>query len=111
MTSNIAPWTRGLLGLAVISGVVLISARGWSKDVRPRTAAVQTWPAGFDAPGPVRSILARACLDCHSQETVWPWYSHVPPISWQVHEDVEKAREFMNFSGWDGYTPDERRFF
>ena len=43
----------------------------------------------------------RACFDCHSNETVWPWYSHVAPVSWLNHRDVGKGRRKVNFSEWD----------
>ncbi|HEX9426714.1 MAG TPA: heme-binding domain-containing protein [Candidatus Polarisedimenticolia bacterium] len=64
-------------------------------------------PIGSDlpAPEPVRSILRRACYDCHSDETVWPLYSHVAPVSWLVTGDVGEAREAMNFSDWSQYDP------
>jgi len=42
----------------------------------------------------------RACFDCHSNETVWPWYSHVAPASWLNQRDVEKGRRKLNFSEW-----------
>ncbi len=45
--------------------------------------------------------LARgACLDCHSNQTIWPWYSNIAPISWLVTRDVEGGREALNFSEW-----------
>jgi hypothetical protein len=43
----------------------------------------------------------RACGDCHSHATEWPWYSHVAPASWLVAHDVEEAREHFNVSTWD----------
>lgn len=47
-------------------------------------------------------VLARAaCFDCHSNETAWPWYSHVAPISWLVQHDVDEGRAALNFSNWD----------
>ena len=49
----------------------------------------------------VRVILRRACYDCHSNETVWPWYSQVAPFSWLVARDVRKGREELNFSTWN----------
>jgi Haem-binding domain len=52
------------------------------------------------APEPVRSVLRRACYDCHSNETVWPWYSRVAPVSWLVAHDVHEGREALNFSAW-----------
>lgn len=46
----------------------------------------------------VRELAARACFDCHSNETKWPWYSHVAPMSWLVQRDVDEGREHLNFS-------------
>ena len=53
-----------------------------------------------DAPDEVRTILRRACYDCHSDETRWPWYSRVAPLSWWIVEHVEHGRSDMNFSRW-----------
>ena len=60
-------------------------------------------PVGADIPTSpaVKAILKRACYDCHSNETVWPWYSRVAPISWVVAWDVRKGREELNFSTWN----------
>lgn len=49
----------------------------------------------------VASIFARSCNDCHSNRTVWPWYSQVAPISWLVAYDVRQGRRKMNFSEWN----------
>jgi hypothetical protein len=54
-------------------------------------------------------ILERACLNCHSERTVWPWYGSVAPTSWMLERDVSTARQHMNLSRWNGYTTDERR--
>jgi hypothetical protein len=54
-------------------------------------------------PTEIGSILRRSCYDCHSNETVWPWYSNVAPASWLVADDVSKARRMMNFSEWGNY--------
>jgi hypothetical protein len=48
-----------------------------------------------------RALAQRACFDCHSNETVWPWYSYVAPISLRVAAHVEEGREHLNFSAWD----------
>ena len=47
-----------------------------------------------------RLLAQRACFDCHSNETVWPWYSYVAPISWMVVKDVNEGRKVFNFSEW-----------
>ena len=56
------------------------------------------------APANVRAVLHRACYDCHSNETRWPWYSHVAPVSWLVAHDVHEARKHLNFSTWNQYN-------
>jgi hypothetical protein len=55
---------------------------------------------GWDS-SQTRALASRACFDCHSNETKWPWYSHVAPVSWLVQRDVELGRGTLNFSEWD----------
>jgi hypothetical protein len=64
---------------------------------QPRSAFLE---ASFQVPSRVRPVLDRACLDCHSNETHWPWSSRIPPFSWLIQHDVELAREKLNFSYW-----------
>lgn len=59
-------------------------------------------------PKEIKSVMQRSCYDCHSNETVWPWYSHIAPVSWLVSKDVVKGRDELNFSEWDKYS-DKRR--
>ncbi len=56
----------------------------------------------------VKSVLRRACYDCHSNETQWPWYSRVAPASWLVAHDVREGREALNFSTWNRYDTEHR---
>jgi hypothetical protein len=56
-------------------------------------------------PVALRPVLDRACLDCHSDETRWPWYNRLPLISRMIQRDVDKGREHLNFSSWNGVTP------
>ncbi len=53
-----------------------------------------------------RALVKRACFDCHSHETVWPWYSNIAPSSWLVQRDVERGRKKMNFSDWGRRSED-----
>jgi hypothetical protein len=48
------------------------------------------------------AIARRACYDCHSNETVWPWYSNIAPGSWLIQIDVDRGRRRLNFSDWNG---------
>lgn len=54
------------------------------------------------------TIVARSCANCHSDDTKWPWYSYVSPISWLVEKDVADARAHFNLSTWDGYSSEEK---
>jgi len=80
--------------------------------------AIQLYPAGrnnppvandLSAPPEVKAILKRACYDCHSNETSWPWYAYVAPVSWFVVSDVEAGRKHLNLSNWGEYTAKKRR--
>lgn len=64
--------------------------------------------AEVDAPEDIRVVLRRACYDCHSNATRWPWYAHVAPISWLVAHDVDEGRGEVNFSTWDAYPARKR---
>jgi mono/diheme cytochrome c family protein len=53
----------------------------------------------WDSPQ-TRALAKKACFDCHSNETKWPWYSNIAPVSWLVYNDVKGGRETLNFSEW-----------
>ena len=59
-------------------------------------------------PDEVQSVLRRACYDCHSDETRWPWYSRIAPVSWLVVGDVKEGRAELNFSRWGEYHKYDR---
>ena len=75
-------------------------------------AAIQLVPYGRDHNNPpvvqeprwdrpeTRAMAVRACFDCHSNETHWPWYSNVAPLSWLLQRHVDEGREVLNFSEW-----------
>jgi mono/diheme cytochrome c family protein len=67
-------------------------------------------PVQQDIPAPanVKAILKASCYDCHSNETVWPWYSRVAPISWLVSNDTVEGRQRLNFSTWNQYLPEQQ---
>lgn len=65
--------------------------------------------AGAQIPPAVYATLERACQNCHSENTSWPWYSRLPVVSQRIHADVANAREFMDFSKWDEYSDQQKR--
>ena len=81
--------------LSLVAVLVLIQFVPVRRDNPPATGSVTAPPA-------VTSILRRSCYDCHSNDTIWPWYSHVAPVSWLVASDVHGGRRHLNFSEWEG---------
>lgn len=78
-------------GLALL---LLIQAVPYGRDHQnPPVVQEPTW----DSPA-TKEMATRACYDCHSNETIWPWYSNVAPMSWLVQRDVDKGRSKLNFS-------------
>jgi hypothetical protein len=65
--------------------------------------------ADIGAPADVAPLLRRACYDCHSHETRWPWYSRVAPASWLLAHDVDEGRDELDFSAWTAYPPAKQR--
>jgi len=54
----------------------------------------------WDSPR-TQELARRACFDCHSNQTRWPWYSSIAPLSWRIQRDVLEAREHLNFTALD----------
>ena len=80
-----------LVGLGIVIQVV-----PYGRDHRnPPQLREPEW----DQPG-TRELFFRACKDCHSNQTEWPWYSVVAPVSWLVQSDVEDGRSHFNISEW-----------
>ena len=82
--------------LVLIVGLVLLVAI----QLVPVDRSNPPVEADLDAPEAVTAVLRTACYDCHSNETHWPWYSYVAPVSWLVAHDVEEARGEFSFSRW-----------
>lgn len=58
-----------------------------------------------DAPQEVTQLIQSTCYDCHSNQTQYPWYSHIAPISWWLEGHINNGKSKVNFSIWDSYTP------
>ena len=85
-----------LLAGVVLFGLIQLVPYGRDHSDPP---AVQE-PA-WDSPQ-TRQLAVRACFDCHSNQTVWPWYTNVAPVSWLTVHDVVEGRRRLNFSQWNG---------
>ena len=102
--STVSSPSRHLIRRLFVGGFVLVLLAG---------VGIQFVPYGRDHTNPpVRGepawataqtglVFERACADCHSNRTVWPWYSNIAPMSWLVARDVQKGRDKFNISEWD----------
>jgi hypothetical protein len=61
-----------------------------------------------EAPEQVGELITAICYDCHSNQTSYPWYSHIAPVSWWLDGHIDHGREKMNFSVWDGYSKEQQ---
>ena len=86
-----------LVALAILSQLIPLD-----RSNPPVTSELET-------PQELNKIFLRSCFDCHSNETVWPWYSWIAPVSWLVVNDVLEGREHLNFSTWGDYPADKQR--
>lgn len=97
--------SKGIKYSAITIGVLLVVSQfvRFSRT-NPPVDPSRTIEARTQAPPQVARILERACRDCHSNQTVWPWYSNIAPVSWLVINDVDDGRGQMNFSDWTQYS-------
>ncbi|HEX7135064.1 MAG TPA: heme-binding domain-containing protein [Iamia sp.] len=84
----------GGAGLLFVGGIIQLVPYGWTKTNPPVTAEAP-WP---DAES--EAVARESCYSCHSNETDWPAYSYVAPMSWLVRRDVDRGRAELNFSEW-----------
>ncbi len=85
---------RALLAAVGVFGLIQLVPYG-RDHTNPAVVAEPTWKGEQ-----TREIFFRACKDCHSNETSWPWYSSVAPVSWLVQNDVDEGRSKFNVSQW-----------
>ncbi|MGA7672498.1 MAG: heme-binding domain-containing protein [Nitrolancea sp.] len=87
-------------GLILIAIFALIQFIPYGRShTNPAAVAEPVW----DSPS-TRDLASSACFDCHSNETKWPWYTSVAPVSWLTQHDVDEGRATLNFSDWNGVT-------
>ncbi len=95
MTRRILVIIAALVGLSVICLLAIQLIPFGRTHNNPPVTAEPSWPDPA-----TRALAVRACFDCHSNETSWPWYSNIAPISWVVEFDVLRGRRGLNFSEW-----------
>ncbi|HSH02743.1 MAG TPA: heme-binding domain-containing protein [Anaerolineae bacterium] len=93
----------GYIGGAILALFVIIQLIPMGRNhTNPPVVQEPEWDSDQ-----TRELVARACFDCHSHETTWPWYANVAPMSWVTERHVTEGREHLNFSDWgDGHHED-----
>src|SRR5215813_2258199 len=98
------------LKLAVVVFVVFAAAQLVRPErANPATDASRTIQAHWGTTSELVAVLDRACSDCHSNRTVWPWYTEIAPVSWLMAYGVTAGRKAVNFSEWAAYPPERQR--
>lgn len=97
---------RGSVLASVVMLAVLLPSLA-----HPTAPAVQEKPLfrGSEVDSATLALFQRACQNCHSENSQWPWYSRLPPASFLIAKDVNDARHHVNFSRWESYGPEEQR--
>lgn len=88
-----------VIAFLILAGLILFGILQLIPFGKDHTNPPVVQEPNWDSPE-TRALAKRACFDCHSNETVWPWYANIAPTSWLVQRDIEEGREKMNFSEW-----------
>ena len=89
--------------LIVVAFVLAAAQMIRPERTNPAVDHERTVQAHLAVPAEVTAVFERACRDCHSNRTQWPWSSHVAPVSWLVVDDVNHGRSHLNLSEWATY--------
>lgn len=98
MVKKVLKWTIIILFVA-FAGIQFVRPNYSNPPVSEANRLEST----TQVPDDVKQIFARACNDCHTNETRWPWYSNIAPLSWSIVNHVDEGRRHLNFSEWNTY--------
>jgi hypothetical protein len=102
--------SRRLKQAAVVFVIVFAAAQLVRPErANPATDLSRTIQAHVGTASGLVAVLDRACSDCHSNATVWPWYTQIAPASWLMAYGVKEGRKAVNFSEWAAYSPEQQR--
>jgi len=101
---------RRLKQAAIVIVVVFAAAQLVRPErTNPATDAARTIQAHAGTTSELAAVVDRSCRDCHTNNTVWPWYTQIAPLSWLMARGVAEGRKAVNFSEWASYPPDVQR--
>jgi hypothetical protein len=96
--------------IAIVLVIGFIAIQFYRPDrTNPPIVQAETLEATTQVPENIQAILKRSCNDCHSNQTVYPWYSNVAPFSWLLVDHIEEGRRELNTSVWNTYSAKKKR--
>jgi Haem-binding domain len=93
--------------ILIVVGLVVIQFFQIDKS-NPPIVPDQTLEASTRVPPDISEILGRSCKDCHTNQTIYPWYSNVQPVAWFLKNHIDDGLRHLNFSLWNTYTPSKK---
>jgi hypothetical protein len=93
--------------LFVVAGGLVLAQFFGPVRTNPASDPRLALQAQLEVPAAVQALVNRSCRDCHTNDTRWPWYSYLAPVSWLVIHDVNHGRSHLNFSEWGRLRPDD----
>ena len=91
-----------ILGIIILAGVAIQFVPYGKNHANPSVVSEPNWDSTR-----TRELFFKACFNCHSNETVWPWYSNFAPVSWLTQHDADEGRKHFNVSMWGSQKKNE----
>ena len=106
---RLRPDMKRIIKWGIVAVIAIFAALQLVQPSRTNPPVKTDFLKATAAPPDVAAMFRAACYDCHSDETRWPWYSYVAPMSWQIADDVNSGRRHVNLSEWPEDKPDAAR--
>ena len=98
-----------IVGVVVVLAIAFIVIQFFPIDRSvPQVYAAETLEAAVTVPPHISEIIGRSCNDCHSNLTVYPWYTRIQPVGWFMKDHINEGRREMNFSIFNTYTAQKK---
>ncbi|MBN8837366.1 MAG: heme-binding domain-containing protein [Sphingobacteriia bacterium] len=92
-----------LAGLALLALLLIIQLFHPQKNISSE-ATPKHIGTSYKIPENIQAILVKACYDCHSNNTVYPWYNNIQPVAWWLNDHVVSGKRHLNFDEFTAYS-------
>lgn len=97
-----------LIGFAILLVIALIIIQFFQPEKNFKPATADGIAFQMEMPETVKKYIVNSCFDCHSNQTRYPWYSRIAPVSWIMADHIREGKEHLNFSEWASYSKREQ---